>query len=151
MRYVRATPAEQFLADSAARLRPDQRLCIVPDGDLFKSIKKGRASVVTDTIETFTERGVRLASGQELEADIIVAATGLNLLPLAGLEMVSWGAGPGLGQLESGAVAGLWNVRGAIVSGGFLCVAGSAAIPAALPSLWRYEAPTAATPAGPPT
>jgi MFS family permease len=63
---------------------------------------------------------------------------------LAGLEMVSWGAGPGLGQLESGAVAGLWNVRGAIVSGGIACVAGSAAITAALPALWRYEASSSA-------
>jgi MFS family permease len=60
---------------------------------------------------------------------------------LAGLEMVSWGAGPGLGQLESGAVAGLTTVRTAIVSGGIACVAGCAAISAALPALWRYEAP----------
>jgi MFS family permease len=60
---------------------------------------------------------------------------------LAGLEMVSWGAGPRLGQLESGAVAGVWSVRAAIVSGGLACVAGSAATTAALPALWRYEAP----------
>jgi monooxygenase len=65
----------------------DQRLCLVPDGDLFKSIADGRATVVTDRIESFTERGVRLASGAELEADIVVTATGLNLLLLGGMEL----------------------------------------------------------------
>ena len=62
----------------------EQRLCLVPDGDLFKAIREGRASVVTDQIETFTEKGLRLRSGAELEADLIVTATGLNLLPLGG-------------------------------------------------------------------
>ena len=62
-----------------------QRMCLVPDGDLFEAIKAGRASVVTDTIETFTEKGVRLASGAELEADLIVSATGLQLEVLGGL------------------------------------------------------------------
>jgi monooxygenase len=57
----------------------DQRVCIVPDGDLFKSIRSGKASVVTDHIETFTETGIRLRSGEELEADLIVTATGLSL------------------------------------------------------------------------
>ncbi|MDE3132257.1 MAG: NAD(P)/FAD-dependent oxidoreductase [Acidobacteriota bacterium] len=57
----------------------DQRLCFVPSGDLFRAIRDGRASVVTDTIETFTPGGVRLASGEELEADIVVTATGLRL------------------------------------------------------------------------
>jgi cation diffusion facilitator CzcD-associated flavoprotein CzcO len=57
----------------------DQRICLVPDGDLFRAIRKGTVAVVTDRIETFTERGVRLASGAELEADIVVTATGLNL------------------------------------------------------------------------
>jgi monooxygenase len=66
----------------------DQRLCLVPDGDLFRAISQGRASVVTDQIETFTERGLRLASGVELEADLIVTATGLNLLALGGLKLV---------------------------------------------------------------
>jgi monooxygenase len=65
----------------------DQRLCIVPDGDLFAAIREGRASVATDAIETFTERGVRLASGAELEADLVVTATGLNLLALGGMEL----------------------------------------------------------------
>jgi len=57
----------------------DQRLCLVPDGDMFKAIREGRAEVVTDHIDCFTERGLRLKSGQELEADIIVTATGLEL------------------------------------------------------------------------
>jgi monooxygenase len=63
----------------------DQRMCLVPDDDLFKAIGGGRASVVTDDIDTFTETGVKLASGAELEADLIVTATGLNLVPLGGV------------------------------------------------------------------
>jgi cation diffusion facilitator CzcD-associated flavoprotein CzcO len=65
----------------------DQRVCLVPDGDLFEAIGKGHASVVTDQIETFTESGLRLASGAELEADLVVTATGLNLLALGGMEI----------------------------------------------------------------
>ena len=65
----------------------DQRLCIVPDGDLFRAIRKGNASVVTDHIDTFTERGIRLKSGRELEADVIVTATGLNLQAFGGISM----------------------------------------------------------------
>jgi cation diffusion facilitator CzcD-associated flavoprotein CzcO len=65
----------------------DQRLCVVPDGDLFKAISDGRASVVTDHIETFTETGIELASGRELDADVIVSATGLSLLFLGGMEV----------------------------------------------------------------
>jgi monooxygenase len=66
----------------------DQRLCVVPDGDLYRALRDGRASVVTDRIETFTETGIRLASGRELEADVVVTATGLNLLAFGGLELV---------------------------------------------------------------
>ena len=66
----------------------DQRLCLVPNADLFRAIRKGKASVVTDHIETFTEKGIRLRSGQELEADVIVTATGLDLLALGGIELV---------------------------------------------------------------
>jgi monooxygenase len=65
----------------------DQRLCAVPDADMFKAIRDGRASVVTDQIETFTERGIRLHSGRELEADVIVTATGLNLLAFGGISL----------------------------------------------------------------
>jgi cation diffusion facilitator CzcD-associated flavoprotein CzcO len=66
----------------------DQRVCFVPDGDLFRALRRGTASVVTDTIETFTPSGVRLTSGEELEADIIVTATGLRLLPFGGVDLV---------------------------------------------------------------
>jgi monooxygenase len=65
----------------------DQRVCLVPDGDLFESISAGRASIVTGELETFTETGVRLTSGEELPADLIVTATGLNLLALGGMEL----------------------------------------------------------------
>ncbi|MDO9497058.1 MAG: NAD(P)/FAD-dependent oxidoreductase, partial [Nocardioides sp.] len=65
----------------------DQRLCFVPDGDLFKALRRGTASVVTDTVETFTETGIRLTSGEELEADLIVTATGLRLLPFGGITL----------------------------------------------------------------
>ncbi len=65
----------------------DQRLCFVPDGDLFKSIRKGEASVVTDTIETFTETGIRLSSGAELEADVVITATGLKLKAFGGIRI----------------------------------------------------------------
>ncbi len=59
----------------------------MPDDDLFTAIGEGRASVVTEPIDTFTEKGLRLASGAELEADLIVTATGLNLLPLGGVAL----------------------------------------------------------------
>jgi cation diffusion facilitator CzcD-associated flavoprotein CzcO/acetyl esterase/lipase len=57
----------------------DQRVCLVPDGDLFQAIRSGRASVATDRIDSFTEHGIRLQSGEELPADIVVTATGLQL------------------------------------------------------------------------
>jgi monooxygenase len=65
----------------------DQRMCLVPDGDLFESISAGEAEIVTDTIETFTEKGIELESGEELEADVVITATGLNLLFLGGIEV----------------------------------------------------------------
>jgi len=65
----------------------DERLCAVPDEDLFKAIREGKASVVTGHIETFTERGIRLQSGQELEADIIITATGLQVQVGGGMEI----------------------------------------------------------------
>jgi cation diffusion facilitator CzcD-associated flavoprotein CzcO len=65
----------------------EQRLCLVPDGDMFEAIKSGRAGVVTDHIEAFTEKGIRLKSGKELEADIIVTATGLVLQAFGGMEL----------------------------------------------------------------
>ena len=70
----------------------DQRLCLVPDSDLFRAIREGKASVVTDHIETFTETGLELKSGERLDADIVVTATGLVLKIMAGLQLVVDGA-----------------------------------------------------------
>jgi monooxygenase len=65
----------------------DQRMCLVPDGDLFEAINKGQAAVVTEEIDTFTETGIRLRNGEELEGDIIVTATGLNLVALGDIRI----------------------------------------------------------------
>ena len=91
-KLIRAATRKQLRADCPVdvHFNPpydpwDQRLCAVPDGDLFKTLRAGRASIVTDRIDRFAENGVRLASGKTLPADIIVTATGLNLLPLGGV------------------------------------------------------------------
>ena len=81
-----------FDADAmfGARYKPwDQRLCLVPDGDLFASIRSGKASVVNGEIETFTETGIRLRSGKTLAADIVVTATGLVMRLMGGVELVA--------------------------------------------------------------
>ena len=65
----------------------DQRLCLVPDADLFRSIRSGKVSMVTDHIDTFTEKGIRLKSGQELAADLVVSATGLKLQLVGGITL----------------------------------------------------------------
>jgi len=65
----------------------DQRVCLAPDSDFFESLKSGKATVVTDHIDSFTEKGILLQSGEELEADIIVTATGLTLLHFGGIDM----------------------------------------------------------------
>ncbi|RIS83587.1 flavin-containing monooxygenase [Mycobacteroides abscessus] len=65
----------------------DQRLCAVPDGDLFAAISNGTASVVTDTVETFTSTGIQLSSGKHLDADLVVTATGLNLQWFGGIDL----------------------------------------------------------------
>lgn len=70
----------------------DERLCAVPNGDLFKTLASGAASVVTDQIETFTEKGILCKSGREIEADIIVTATGLNIQMLGGMRLIVDGA-----------------------------------------------------------
>jgi monooxygenase len=72
----------------------DQRVCLVPDADLFKVLGEGRAEIVTDRIEAFTETGIKLESGSELEADIAITATGLNLLFLGGMEITIDGERP---------------------------------------------------------
>jgi monooxygenase len=76
----------------------DQRLCLVPDADLFEVLGDGSAEIVTDRIETFTEHGIALASGRELEADIVVTATGLNLLFLGGMRLTIDGEEPDLAR-----------------------------------------------------
>jgi Predicted flavoprotein involved in K+ transport len=76
----------------------DQRLCLVPDGDLFKAISAGRAEIVTDQVDTFTENGIRLESGAELDADLIVTATGLNLQFLGGMRVAVDGREPDLAK-----------------------------------------------------
>ena len=81
---------EEFEVDThfTPRYDPwDQRLCVCPDGDLFRTLSGGRASIVTDRIQTLTERGILLESGDELDADVIVTATGLNLVALGGVEL----------------------------------------------------------------
>lgn len=65
----------------------DQRLCAVPDGDIFEALKRGKASIVTDHIERFTEDGIQLKSGQTLEADLIITATGLDVQLLGGIDL----------------------------------------------------------------
>jgi cation diffusion facilitator CzcD-associated flavoprotein CzcO len=65
----------------------DQRLCLVPDGDLFRTLRRGDASIATGRIARFTAKGVELESGEHLDADVIVTATGLNLLPLGGMAL----------------------------------------------------------------
>ena len=90
-RYVRKAAARQLPAgyDLDTHFKPaynpwDQRMCLVPDGDLFRAITRGSVEVVTDHIETFTERGLRLRSGREVEADVVITATGLNMLSFGG-------------------------------------------------------------------
>ena len=65
----------------------EQRLCLTPNGDFFRSMREGRTSVVTDTVDTFTETGIALKSGAKLEADLVVTATGIELLTAGGAEM----------------------------------------------------------------
>jgi cation diffusion facilitator CzcD-associated flavoprotein CzcO len=88
----RAAAALPTTFDVATHLAPsynpwDQRLCAVPDGDLFRAIRHGKADIVTDVIERFDATGVQLASGTHLDADIIVTATGLNLLAVGGMTL----------------------------------------------------------------
>jgi len=87
----------------------DERLCLIPDNDLFNAINAGTVSVVTDTIDSFTERGLLLDSGTELEADIIVTATGLQLVRLGGMEASIDGQPLNLAET--------WSYKGMMYSG----------------------------------
>ncbi|WP_205695608.1 NAD(P)/FAD-dependent oxidoreductase [Conexibacter sp. SYSU D00693] len=91
IRWVNARQLEGSGVDVDVHFNPkygpwDQRLCAVPNGDLFRSLRKGDAEIVTAKIDRFTEGGVRLEDGRELEADVIVTATGLNLLIFGGMQ-----------------------------------------------------------------
>lgn len=85
----------RFLPDAAyvdqhfaPRYQPwDQRLCVVPNGDFFRDVAAGRASVVTDRIARFVKHGITLESGKELKADVVISATGLSLIPLGGIKL----------------------------------------------------------------
>jgi cation diffusion facilitator CzcD-associated flavoprotein CzcO len=76
----------------------DQRMCIVPDADLFAAIRAGKVSLITNQIETFTETGLRLRSGDEVAADVIVTATGLNMRLMSGVQLIVDGAPVELGK-----------------------------------------------------
>ena len=76
----------------------DQRLCLVPDADLFEALGSGKAEIVTDRIEAFTEGGIKLESGAELEADVVITATGLNLLFLGGMRISIDGEEPDMAR-----------------------------------------------------
>jgi cation diffusion facilitator CzcD-associated flavoprotein CzcO len=94
----------------APRYSPwDQRLCLVPDGDLFRVLRSGRASIVTDRIDRFTGQGIALESGEHLDADIIVTATGLNVLAIGGMTLTVDGRDVDLAQTVA--------YKGAMLSG----------------------------------
>ncbi|MCW2988557.1 MAG: FAD-containing monooxygenase EthA [Solirubrobacterales bacterium] len=76
----------------------DQRVCLVPDADLFRALGDGSAEIVTDRIKTFTENGIELESGAKLDADVVITATGLNLLFLGGMKITIDGAEPDLAR-----------------------------------------------------
>lgn len=106
-RLIRHLNAKQLAAGYPAdeHFKPvynpwDQRLCAVPDADMFKAIRDGRASVVTEAIDTFTENGIRLQSGRELAADISITATGLNLLAFGGINLSAAGRRSPLADLK---------------------------------------------------
>jgi len=81
-------PDHDIATHFTPRYKPwDQRLCLVPDADFFHAIRAGKVSIVTDHIETFTETGLKLRSGRDLAADLIVTATGLVLIPLGGVRL----------------------------------------------------------------
>jgi monooxygenase len=95
VRKLLRTMAVRWLGDEAyvdRHFKPvyepwDQRLCVIPGGDLYAAVKAGRASVVTDRIASFEPEGIRLESGDFLAADIVVSATGLSLIPCGGIEV----------------------------------------------------------------
>ncbi|MBR9808658.1 MAG: NAD(P)/FAD-dependent oxidoreductase [Alphaproteobacteria bacterium] len=97
----------------------EQRLCLVPDSDLFNALKSGKASIETDHIETFTEHGIQLKSGKTLDADIVVTATGLNLVFMNGVDVSLDGAKVNPGQLLNYKGVMLSNVPNLAVTFGY--------------------------------
>lgn len=82
-RALRSVPDDVDPVNLTPRYNPwDQRLCVVPDGDLWRSVRRGKASIVTDTIESFDATGITLTSGRHLDADVVVTATGLKVVAL---------------------------------------------------------------------
>ncbi len=111
-RYLVKLAAQQLRSEETAqhfspRYKPwDERLCVVPDGDLFKQIRRGNASVVTDTIQSILPHGIQLSSGQTLDADIIVSATGLSLNMLGDIHIEV--DGQAFKAAEQMAYRGMW-------------------------------------------
>jgi cation diffusion facilitator CzcD-associated flavoprotein CzcO len=108
MRKFMLRPIQKMLGDTVdmRHFTPsynpwDQRMCVVPDGDLFKAIKSGKATIVTDEISTFTEHGILLKSGETLDADIVVTATGIRLKTFGGMDITLDGAPVATHQLLS--------------------------------------------------
>ncbi|HET7415882.1 MAG TPA: NAD(P)/FAD-dependent oxidoreductase [Arthrobacter sp.] len=87
----------------------DQRLCVAPGADLFHALKSGKASIITDRIASFTRTGIKLDSGKQLDADVVVTATGLTMLPLGGVNLSVDGEGVDLGKT--------WAYRGMMLTG----------------------------------
>jgi cation diffusion facilitator CzcD-associated flavoprotein CzcO len=112
LKWVRKELGQDYDVDThfSPKYNPwDQRLCLVPNGDLFQAIREGAVSVITDQIESFTESGIQLESGKELAADIIITATGLDLLVLGGVEFVVDGEPVDISQT--------YSYKGAMFSG----------------------------------
>ncbi len=129
---------KDFDKDFVPRYLPwDQRLCLIPNADLFEAINGGKASVVTDEIETFTPKGIRLKSGGELEADVIITATGLKLVVLGEVQFdldgrkinfaetwtyknIMFSEVPNMAATQFGYVNASWTLRSDLNSA-FLC------------------------------
>jgi len=113
--------AEEVAANFTPTYNPwDQRLCLLPNGDLFSAIRDGEASVITDHIERFTETGIALQSGEHLEADIIVTATGLQLVTVGDMDFVVDGNPVDFSQTWSYRGVGYSDVPNMVSSFGYI-------------------------------
>jgi len=98
----------------------DERLCVIPDGDLFRAIREGKVSVITDEVDTFTETGIRLRSGAELAADVIITATGLTLRMLGGARLAVDGSPVEVNKLLTYKAVMLENLPNAAMVFGYI-------------------------------